>query len=400
MLKRFRVNNFRNLLNIEFNPVGVNLLMGRNNAGKTNLCCAIRFLGLTSSCPLETALRNTLGETWNVSNAYVSETTITMEADCSLPDDSGPLDFHYEIQIRSRAGTGSLQIPLPSLEVVKELLTLQQAGAEPIKLISSENGRVTLRHDGRAGRGEIHPYVDTHAPTDATMLFVLYDLEVNQRVNLFKRYLQSWGYYSFNPQSLRSPAVELESARLLSDGRNLSRTLYTLHNENPFLEEEIIKAVQDIEPKLEYMTFVTSPDPDFIYFSFQDRERKRFSAQSISDGTLRFLAMTYLIFSAGSVVETGVPPPLILIEEPENGLYVGHLKPLLERIDLAGKAGQFIFTTHNPYFIDLFDTNLDGLHLLKVGKPSCSLTKPDPERIRKFLAQMPLGEMHFREMLG
>ena len=53
MLKRFRVNNFRSLLNVEFRPVGVNVLIGPNNAGKTNLCSALRFLGLTASQSLE-----------------------------------------------------------------------------------------------------------------------------------------------------------------------------------------------------------------------------------------------------------------------------------------------------------------------------------------------------------
>jgi AAA15 family ATPase/GTPase len=91
---------------------------------------------------------------------------------------------------------------------------------------------------------------------------------------------------------------------------------------------------------------------------------------------------------------------LTIIEEPENGLYVGHLKPLIERIDPSGENGQFIFTTHSPYFIDLFDDNLDGLHLMKPGRPSSVLVKPDPQKTSAMLEKMPLGEMHFREMLG
>ena len=70
MLKRFRVNNFRSLLNVEFRPVGVNVLIGPNNAGKTNLCSALRFLGLTASQPLEDAIRASVGETWNIQNVY------------------------------------------------------------------------------------------------------------------------------------------------------------------------------------------------------------------------------------------------------------------------------------------------------------------------------------------
>ncbi|MDD4889438.1 MAG: AAA family ATPase, partial [Phycisphaerae bacterium] len=110
-------------------------------------------------------------------------------------------------------------------------------------------------------------------------------------------------------------------------------------------------------------------------------------------------AIAYLVISA-SRSQHPPGPPLIIVEEPENGIYVGQLKPLLQRIDPNGAGGQFIFTSQSPYFIDLFDSHLEGLHVFKPGKPSAVLVKPDVEKTRRLLEQMPLGEMHFREMLG
>jgi len=37
---------------------------------------------------------------------------------------------------------------------------------------------------------------------------------------------------------------------------------------------------------------------------------------------------------------------------------------------------------------------------MKPGVPSSEIKKPDIEKTKKLLEQMPLGEMHFREMLG
>jgi len=79
---------------------------------------------------------------------------------------------------------------------------------------------------------------------------------------------------------------------------------------------------------------------------------------------------------------------------------VANLKPLFERIDASGRKGQFVFTTHSPYVIDLFDESIEGLHLIKPGSPSSVLVKPDPGKAKKLLDEMPLGEMHYREMLG
>jgi hypothetical protein len=89
-----------------------------------------------------------------------------------------------------------------------------------------------------------------------------------------------------------------------------------------------------------------------------------------------------------------------MVEEPENGLHVGELKPLVERIEPDGQSGQFLFTSHSPYLIDLWDANLEGIHVLKPGRPTSVLVRPDPEKLRPLLDQMPLGELHFRELLA
>jgi AAA15 family ATPase/GTPase len=87
-----------------------------------------------------------------------------------------------------------------------------------------------------------------------------------------------------------------------------------------------------------------------------------------------------------------------MIEEPENGIYVSYLKPLLEKVDPSGNQGQFIFTSHNPYFIDLFDQDLDGIHLVKNLGNYSLVTKPDAGKLAERLGQFSLGEMHFREL--
>ena len=62
MLKLFRVSNFKSLINVEVRPTGLNLLVGPNNAGKTNLCHALRFLALTSRMSLDDAARHCTAE--------------------------------------------------------------------------------------------------------------------------------------------------------------------------------------------------------------------------------------------------------------------------------------------------------------------------------------------------
>jgi len=396
MLKRFRVNNFKSLLNFEFRPVGLNLLVGRNNAGKTNLCSALRFVGLSSLTCLENAI-STVGEMWNMTNVHVlGKPELEFEVDCALNYEDQSLDFSYILTLNVQKDR---IIGREALKVIKETLTVTGGPFKQTPLLENDGHQAKMLHEKRFVQDYQDPHVLTLAPEDTTMLSKLYELEDNPRATLFKRYLRNWFYYSFSPDALRSPDVLRDNPFLRHDGANLSCAMHTLHNEKPRVEKRIIEMLQPIEPNVDLFSY-KPPDPDHVYMFLEDEKNHRFGARSMSDGTLRFLAMVYLLVVLEErSKETGIKP-LIMIEEPENGLYVGHLKPLLEQIDPSGTGGQFIFTSHNPYFIDLFDNNLDGVHVIKPGKPSSVLAKPDPNKIRSILDQMPLGEMHYREMLG
>lgn len=395
MLKRFRVNNFRSLLNAEFRPAGVNVLIGRNNAGKTNLCSALRFLGLSASLPLEDAIRASVGETWNIRNVYTPGENVEIDIECALPYEDSTIDIDYHLELGIRNGDSAYG---RALHVIQETLTGTGGGFTQTPLLENAGGQVKLLHEERFRVSSPESIVRTSAPTDTTMLCRLYELGTNRCANLFKRYLQGWAYYSFTPSSLRSPAVVREAAGLLADGKNLTRTYFSLHNERPRMEKKLIESIKPVEPRLDLFTYST-PDPESVYLFMEDDKGNRFSAQSMSDGTLRFMAIAYLILS-GTEPEPDSLAGLTIIEEPENGLYVGYLKPLFEKLAASGRKDQFIFTTHSPYFIDLFDSCLEGVHLVKPGVPSSEIKKPDAEKTRKLLDEMPLGEMHFREMLG
>jgi predicted ATPase len=398
MLKRFRVNNFRSLLNVEFRPVGVNVLIGPNNAGKTNLCSALRFLGLTASLPLEDAIRTSVGETWNIRNVYLPPGPTEIELQCSLPHDGDTIDFDYRLELSVRVESPTYG---SALRIRKETLSATGAGFSQTVLMRNEDGEVWLL-DQELSRTEEVKGPDRRRtldiPTERSMFCGLHCREANRAASLFKRYIENWRYYSLNPLSLRSPKVERETAGLSFDGGNMTQTFFRLHNERPREEKKLIEIIKTLEPRLDLFTY-KSPDPEAVYLFMEDQKGNQFSAHSISDGTLRFMAMAYLLLSREDSGPDSLPG-LTIIEEPENGLYVGYLKPLFERLVAPGRKDQFVFTTHSPYFIDLFDSCLEGVHLIKPGVPSSEIRKLDVEKTKKLLAEMPLGEMHFREMLG
>ncbi len=131
---------------------------------------------------------------------------------------------------------------------------------------------------------------------------------------------------------------------------------------------------------------------------FEDGRGNKFGLDNVSEGTLRYLAMCYLVLT-GHDERDGGWAPLMMIEEPENGIFVGHLKELFGRIDPSGQQGQLVFTSHSPYFIDLFDATLEGLFILRAGETHSTLIRPDADVVRDRLGKFSLGEMHFRGLL-
>lgn len=406
MLKTFKAGNFKSFRHAEFNPTGSNLIVGTNNAGKTNLCQALLFVGLSSRLPLEEAARACTSEPWNLLNVYTESDTAEFDVQATVSSRGEQFQYFYRLSV---SGPKSVQSSSKSVSrpfrVEYEHLRVTGDSFRETTLLENKAGSVRLLHEKRYLQREnlitspdsTTAYVQTSAPTDATMLYRLFDLETNRLANIFKRYLSSWTYYDFDPVRLRSSSASPMDQELRVDGSNLSSVLYTLHNEQPRDEKKIIDAVRLLEPRLDLISF-RNPDPDHVYMFFEDKGAHRFGVHNISDGTLRFLAMCYLII-ANRRGNPDDPVPLVMLEEPENGVYVGHLKPLFDKVDPSGNDGQFVFTSHNPYFIDLFDSNPKGVHVVHTEGDQSVIRQPDPKRLIECLGTFSLGEMHFRGLL-
>jgi len=71
MITRFYVNNFKNLLNLEFRADGLECADRSKQRGQDNLCQAMQVFALASCMSLKDAVQFAIGgEVWNLTNAY------------------------------------------------------------------------------------------------------------------------------------------------------------------------------------------------------------------------------------------------------------------------------------------------------------------------------------------
>ncbi len=389
MLQEFRVDNFKSLINIVFKPQAVNLLLGMNNSGKTNLCQALRFVAGSTVLSLDHCSDRVCGR-FGMTSFALDKSTIDFYVRAAVPHEGEDLVFEYELTVSppgNRVGETSVRLE-------REVLSVTGGAFDRAVLLKNDSGRTRLLDERNVAAGT-ERYIETTAPADATMLQRLYDTKASPRANLFKQYVSGWTYYDLLPAAMRGSTHKPRDLVVASDGENLASVLYSLKTGNERAYRKLLKVTRAIEPNLDLINFRTGSE-DHVFMYLEDQEAHWWSAANASNGTLRFLALAYvLLLQPGSS-----PSPLCIIEEPENGIHVGFLKVLFDLVDHSAGRPQLVFTSHAPYFIDLFDDHLGGVFVLDRSKGHTSITQPDVDEVKARLEHVPLGEQHYREMLG
>jgi predicted ATPase len=407
MLTRFKVNGFKNLMDVDVRFGPFTCVAGVNGVGKSNLFDAIRFLSLLASKTLiEAALsvRAEGGSASDLRNLFHRvgdhrEDRMSFEAEMIVPkkavDDLGQtgeasttilryfLELGYRQDTRNASSLGILEILKEELSYIKKTEARKHllfrhnrakwrdavvVGVRRSPLISTEGhgeDRIIRLHQDRRGkgRGGGRTLARSAANLPRTVLSVANAAE-SPTVLCAKREMESWRILQLEPSALRKPDEINAPSHLSINGAHLPANLYRL------AQTEVTGPNRE-----------TVNDPDFIYSKvanrlatligdvrevWVDRDEKReiltlqitgtdgtnHPARSLSDGTLRFLAL--------SVLELDITVQgLICLEEPENGIHPERIPAMLsllrdiatdpdEPVDETNPLRQVIVNTHSP----------------------------------------------------
>lgn len=149
MLKKFYVDNYKSLINVNFEPGEMNLLLGLNNAGKTNLCQALRFVSGLAFMNLNDCAETVAGGRHGMTNVYFEKSTIDFAVSAELPFGGERLTFHYELKLDSVEQPTADRL----LSVGAETLRVTGPGFDGVSLIeSTPEGGPCLARNGAPWR--------------------------------------------------------------------------------------------------------------------------------------------------------------------------------------------------------------------------------------------------------
>lgn len=385
---------------------GLSLLIGTNASGKSNIRDALRFIhGISRGYTLAEVIGEKYVEggvlQWKGIRGGVRETvtrnghpenskfTIGIRTQLLPEDGGGEAEYSITVDI------GGKDCPP---EVAEEWLKLSKHDERTFTGLFALMGRMSVGFRG-SGDHKIPFKADRPALTQipelnfrpAEQLFWDAQLikEAQKDCQPFLRSISSMRFLDLDPQSLRRPSIPGQTT-LGDKGENLSSVLQAICK-NPSGKEALIAWTRELTPL--DVTDLKFPDASLdgkIQLQLVEQGGGEISAESASDGTLRFLAV------AGALLGTE-PACFYFFEEMENGIHPNRAHLLVNLLqDSTRKGGiQVVGTTHSPALLNFLDaqTLRDASLVYRAGSVSKIRNFADIPALSQVLPENLPGEL-------
>jgi predicted ATPase len=206
----------------------------------------------------------------------------------------------------------------------------------------------------------------------------------------WKETVRRWQFLAMEPNSMGAPVRQRMTGGppiLNRDGSNLEQYLHSLLESSVDAFSDLLEALKYVLPYARDVHVVITREIERMVYLEMNEEEFKIPDWLLSTGTLRILALL-------ACLRHPDPPPLLVIEEVENGLDPRAIHLLVEefRAAIAAKKTQIIVTTHSPYLLDLLDLS----HIVVVervdGEPVFS--QSDKEQLREWSKSFSPGQLY------
>ena len=214
-----------------------------------------------------------------------------------------------------------------------------------------------------------------------------------------REFVSSWRLYHFHDASMTSPMRKTsdihDNRGLRAQAENLASFLFLLQEKHKNSYEMIRRTVHLVAPFFD--DFLLRPqalNEDKIRLEWQHRGSEAyFDVSSLSDGTLRFIALATLFLQPAPL-----RPSVVLLDEPELGLHPHAITVLSSLIKQASVETQVVLATQSPILLDHFEPE-DVLVADRVDGAT-NFTRLDSEKLKSWLHDYSLGQLWEKNEFG
>lgn len=404
MLTRLEVDGFKNLLDLAVDLGPFNCIAGENAAGKSNLFDTIEFLSHLADGPIMEAAHQVRGTGdrrlidprelfWN---GYQNpEPIMRLSAEMIVPheveDDFGePANptitfLRYELELGYDPPSGPrksgrlalhseqlkhinigeaprrLRFPHSAKHWRSQLLRGRRSGAQFISTEDEQGDRVVKIHQDGGSRGQ--PKIAAAGRSPSTVVSTTTQSS-DPTILAARREMQSWRRLALEPSAMRAPDGYNEPQEVAINGRHISSALYRVAVDSTEPQTDVyarvaarLSALTGV--RIRHLEVDEDDAREVLTLLMTERNGVKLSARSLSEGTLRFLALCVLL-------EDPTVTGILCMEEPENGVHPGNIPAMVSILeDLAVDAQmppgsdnplrQVIVNTHSPNVVQLVE---------------------------------------------
>ena len=410
MITRIKISGFKNLVDLDVRFGPFTCVAGANGVGKSNIFDAIMFLSALAEKPLIEAAMSVRGEGGRAADVrhlfhrigenYVD--TMSFEVEMIIPhkgmDDYGQMaearitSLRYAVKLAYRMengdGTrGGLELLHEELERIKVtdarkhflfrkavswLDSAVHGGRRSAPFISTDvdgPDRIIRMHQDSGGnktekwrRGPGPSFPAASLPR--TVLSSATNAAETPTALLVRREMQSWRLLQLEPSALRKPDDLAAPRKLGQDGSHLPATLYRLAGNRQYSNNvnddnttdqvcaEVAGRLSELIEDVQEVRVDRDEKRELLTLEVVGLDGTAHPARSLSDGSLRFLALTVLVMDSE---EHG----LLCLEEPENGIHPERIPAMIrllqdittdtdEPLGPDNPLSQVIINTHSP----------------------------------------------------
>ncbi len=356
-LNNVEIKGFRSIKEMTLELKPLNVLIGANGAGKSNLIAFFKLVNELMGGRLQQHVSATGKATGNLH--FGPGVTPQMEAKMVFQVENG-LDT-YHMRLFHAAGD--------ALIFAEETAAFHQEGFPSPKIVQLGVGHMETKI------GEV---AETGEPTAKTLRVLLNRCRV-------------YHFHNTSPSSrVRQYGYMGDNRWLKPDAGNLAAILYALKATSETAYQSIVTTVRQVAPFFDDFDLEPAESRDII-LNWRHRESDLvFGPHQLSDGTLRAMCLISLLLQPAEKL-----PSLIVVDEPELGLDPCAVDVIASLFRSVSEHVQVLVSTQSSAFVDSFDA--DDIVVVQRNNESTEFKRIQAEDLDSWVEKYAHGEIWERD---
>ncbi len=389
-ITELKVRGYRSLRDVVWRPGDLNVLIGPNGDGKSNLLGVLQLLNAAANGRLSKWVQQEGGMlpmVWDgqAERIDLEMNTLQIDGESGVPQG---LRRSYHLGLGRVGVSGAYRVEDEHLGTPFRTKEEKPATGQVFLLHRSGTSATILDAAGARPRVPERNILDH----EALLSTVAAAFSAHPAVRNFQRNVAGWGihpeFHVGRDSAPRHGTVARRETRLDTAGENLISVLHTLYTGNRDFKRDLDQAMRAaFGDDFDEMVFPPEADQRIqlrVRWKSMSREQ---SAADLSDGTIRFL---YLL----AILANPDPPPLIAIDEPETGLHPTMQHIIAEFAAGAASRTQVVLTTHSPEFLDCFKDTIPTTTVVEWQEgQGTTLRSLSAEALAQWVKRFSLGEI-------